>query len=129
LVSIRTDQPSYRPGARVAVTVQLQDEARNPVPQAAVDAVAISTDGQRYSIRLQPDATIPGRYTGTWDELPSGIYRVEPAGPEVERLLSGAPVPSREAAATSFVVREPWNPEQLDTRSDPVLAQQIAEIT
>jgi hypothetical protein len=131
LVNIRTDRPDYRSGDRVEVVVRLRDETGNPVPDAATEAVAVAEDGSRTAVPLQPDATDPGRYTGAFDRLPTGIYRVEPAGTEVARLLAtAAKETNSDAAATaSFTVRAPLNRELLDTRSDRALARQIADAT
>jgi hypothetical protein len=131
LVSIRTDRPDYRFGDRVEVVVRLVDEMGNPVVNADVEAIAVSEGDTRTAIPLQPDTSEPGRYVGTFDRLPTGIYRVEPGGAEVSRLLA---VQTREAkdevaATASFTVRSPLNREILDTRSDRALAQQIADAT
>jgi hypothetical protein len=131
LVSIRTDRPDYRFGDRVEVVVRLKDEAGNAVLNAEVQAVAVAENESRAAVPLQPDVSEPGRYVGNFDRLATGIYRVEPAGTEVNRLLSAEAVATKgEAAATaSFTVRAPLNREILDTRSDRALAQQIADAT
>jgi hypothetical protein len=130
-VSIRTDRPDYRLGERVPVVVRLADEAGLPVKGAAVQAVALGPEDSRTAILLEADEAAPGRYTGSFERLPTGIYRLEPAGDEVDRLgsldgLESSSAPSGEAAA-SFTVRSPPLRELLDTRSDRALAQQIAE--
>jgi hypothetical protein len=131
LVSIRTDRPDYRLGDRVEVVVRLKDEAGNAIVSAGIEAVAVASDDSRAAVPLQPDASEPGRYVGSFDRLPTGIYHVEPAGTEVDRLLSAAAVETNgEATATaSFTVRSPLDREVLDTRSDRALAQQIADAT
>jgi hypothetical protein len=131
LVSIRTDRPDYRLGDRVEVVVRLQDEAGNAVGRAETTAVAVAENGARVAIPLQPDSSEPGRFVGSFDRLPTGIYRVEPAGPEVERLLAGLPTETNDAPAiaASFTIRSLLNRELLDTRSDRALAQQIADAT
>jgi hypothetical protein len=131
-VSIRTDRPDYRHGEPVAVVVRLADEAGLPIKGAEVQAVATSADDSRAAITLHADEAAPGRYVGSFDRLPTGIYRIEPAGTEVDRLLSagGAEQPNSQpaiSAAASFTVRMPPQRELLDTRSDRALAQQIAE--
>ncbi len=131
LVSIRTDRPDYRFGDRVEVVVRLKEEAGNAVTTAEIQAVAVAEGDSRTAIPLQPDASEPGRYVGNFDRLPTGIYRVEPAGVEVDRLLSAAAVETngKVSATASFTVRAPLNREVLDTRSDRALAQQIADAT
>jgi hypothetical protein len=130
LVSIRTDRPDYRLGDRVEVVVRLRDEAGNAVGGADAQAIAVAENGSRMAIPLQADESEPGRYLGSFNRLPTGIYRVEPAGSSVDRLLAtsneeyGAP-----AVTTSFTVRPLPNRELLDTRSDRALAQQIADAT
>lgn len=128
LVSIRTDRPDYRLGEQVEVIVRLRDEAGNAVTTAEVEAVAVGEDESRSAVPLQGDPSEPGRYLGKLGQLPTGIYRVEPAGSEVNRLLSMEKVETNDqAAAASFTVRAPLNRELLDTRSDRTLAQQIAD--
>jgi hypothetical protein len=129
-VSIRTDRPDYRLGDEPAVVVQLADEAGNAVIGAHVEAVATAADRERSTTLLQADPSVPGRYIGDFNQLPSGIYRVAPAGAEVERLLAvRGPETPNEAATASFTIRAPLNRELLDTRSDRALAQQIADAT
>jgi len=131
LVSIRTDRPNYQPGDHVEVVVRLKDEMGNAIVNAEIEAVAVSADISRSVAPLQADATEPGRYVGQFDRLPTGIYRIEPAGPEVERLLAAvaAETNGKATATASFTVRSPLNRELLDTRCDRALAQQIAEAT
>ena len=131
LVSIRTDRPDYRAGDGVEVVVTLRDEAGNAIVGADVEGVAVAADESRAAVPLQADASEPGRYVGRFDRLPTGIYRIEPAGSEVDRLLNmaGAEANGAATAAASFTVQAPVNREVLDTRSDRALAQQIAEAT
>jgi hypothetical protein len=131
LVSIRTDRSDYRFGDRVEVTIRLKDESGNGVANSEVQAIAIGENNARTAIPLEADTSEPGRYVGAFDRLPTGIYRVEPAGAEVERLLSAAAAESnaKVSANASFTVRSQLNREVLDTRSDRALAQQIAEAT
>ena len=131
-VSIRTDRPVYRHGEPVSVVVRLADEAGLPVKQAEIQAVATSADESRAAVTLHADDQVPGRYVGSFDRLPTGIYRVEPTGPEVGRVLQAAEAlqpntPPATSAVASFTVRMPPERELLDTRSDRALAQQIAE--
>jgi hypothetical protein len=133
LVSIRTDRSDYQYGDRVEVVVRLRDEAGNVVANAEVKAAAITEGNSRTETPLQSDASEPGRYLGSFDRLPAGIYRVEPAGADVDRLQSAGSVATTgrgvAVATTSFAVRSPLNRELLDTRSDRALAQQIADAT
>jgi hypothetical protein len=124
-VSIRTDRPDYRAGDSVSVVIRLADEAGKPIKDAHIGAIAIDAEEGRTALTLHADAAVPGRYEGSFDRLPSGIYRVEPAGTEVERLLAEDTAGSQ--AVASFTIRTPPSRELLDTRSDRALAQQIAE--
>jgi hypothetical protein len=130
-VSIRTDRPNYRAGDSVEVVVRLNDAAGNAIVSAAIEAVAVDADNSRSAVPLQPDTAEPGRFVGKFERLPTGIYRVEPAGPEVEKLLAAVAAESNgeATAAASFTVRSPVNRELLDTRSDRALARQIADAT
>jgi hypothetical protein len=131
-VSIRTERPDYRLGEPVKVVVRLADEAGLPLKGAVVQATALGDDGTRTAITLEADEATPGRYIGSFQRLPTGIYRIEPAGDEVDRLLSldglDASEPRGEAVASFTVHSRPLR-ELLDTRSDRALAQQIAEAT
>jgi hypothetical protein len=131
LASIRTDRPDYRIGDRVMVVVRLRDEAGNAVSAAEVEAVAVAENGSRVAVPLQVDSSEPGRYVGSFDQLPTGIYHVEPAGAEVGRLLAAAAIDTNDAPAVTagFTIHSPTNRELLDTRSDRALAQQIADAT
>jgi hypothetical protein len=131
-VSIRTDRPDYHTGEPVEVVVRLADATGAPVKSAEIRAVAIGEGDSRAAISLLADEAAPGRYVGKFDRLPTGIYRVEPVGAEIDRLLAEAS-PNQlserplDEAAVSFTVRSPPHRELLDTRSDRALAQQIAE--
>ncbi len=131
VVNIRTDRAAYRQGESVQVTVRLQDAAGNPIAGAAPEAVATGAGETRVSVPLREDDNAPGRYVGAVDRLPSGVFRVEPVGEEIDRLLGAkGQRPAEPATATaSFMVRAPLNREQLDTRSDLALAKQIADAT
>jgi hypothetical protein len=130
-VSIRTDRPNYQSGDGVEVVVRLQDGVGSAVVDAKIEAIAVAADDSRFVVPLPGDAAEPGRYVGKFDRLPTGIYRIEPAGPEVERLLAADAAESNRGATASgsFTVRSPLNRELLDTRSDRALAQQIAAAT
>lgn len=125
--NIRTDRPEYRDGQRVQVTVQLNDESGKPATGAVVEAAAIGAGDSQVAVPLEPDEAVPGRYVGVFEGLPSGVYRVEPKGADVERLRKSAGGEEQETPAASFMVRAPVNRELLDTRSDRALARQIAE--
>jgi len=129
LVSIRTDRPDYRSGDSVQVVVRLNDESGNAIADATLQAIAIDADESRVTVPLQPDDSIPGRYLGEFERLPTGIYRVEPSGADVERLLHSSGQTGETAAMASFTVRSPLNRELLDTRTDRALAEQIADAT
>jgi hypothetical protein len=131
-VSIRTDRPDYRFGEPVSIVVRLADTAGAPLKDAEVQAIATSADDSRVAITLQPDETASGRYVGSFERLRTGVYRVEPAGAEVDRLLAADGADQAKAQPTgavvaSFTVRSPPPRELLDTRSDRALAQQIAD--
>jgi hypothetical protein len=130
-VSIRTDRPDYQLGERIDVVVRLKDAAGNAVTNATIEAVAEADGKSRTAVPLQPDDAEPGRYVGKFDRLPTGIYRVQPVGSAVDRLLSEATTEtnSSDAVTASFSVHSPRNRELLDTRSDRALAQQIADAT
>lgn len=129
MVSVRTDRSDYHTDDSVQVVVRLNDDEGNPVLDAKVEAVATGASNSQVTVPLEPDSTVPGRYVGQFDRLPSGIYRVEPIGDAVETLLQPdddeASVNS--AATASFTVRSNLNRELLDTRCDRALAQQIAD--
>ncbi|HVW38499.1 MAG TPA: hypothetical protein VHB99_14390, partial [Pirellulales bacterium] len=125
--SIRTDRSEYRKGERVQVTVQLNDETGRPAIGAAVEVAAAGGGDSQTTVPLSPDESVPGRYVGVFAGLPSGVYRVEPQGADVERLQKSADGETRERPAASFTVRAPVNRELLDTRCNRALARQIAE--
>lgn len=129
-VTIRTDRPDYQLGEQIDVVVRLKDAAGNAVTNAKIEAAA-EANGKRMAVPLQPDDLEPGRYIAEFDRLPPGIYRVQPVGAEVDRLLSDAPAEPNgfEVVTASFTVRAPRNRELLDTRSDRALAQQLADAT
>lgn len=123
LVNIRTDRPEYRQGDEVQVAVRLGNENGEAVVGAQIEAAALGSGDSKFVVPLRPDDSVPGRYTGSFEHLPNGVYRVEPKGAEVERLL---PAGESQAVAASFTVRTPLNREALETRSDRALAGQIA---
>ncbi len=104
----------------------LKDEAGEPVLDAEIEAAAVAGGDALYTVPLRPDDSVPGRYVGAFEQLPSGAYRVEPRGDQIEQLLQAAGPAERNSAA-SFTVRNPLNRELLDTRSDQALARQLAE--
>lgn len=128
-VRIRTDRPDYRGGEDVQVVVQLSDEAGAPLEDAAIEAVAVSGGDERIAIPLVEDESDPGRYLGTFEHLPAGLYHVEPRGDAVDAVLQSQAAEDQAAPKAHFAVRSPLNREVLDTRSDPALAQRIAEAT
>ena len=128
-VRIRTDRPDYRSGESVQVVVRLADETGAPHEGAAIEAVARGAGDAQVAIPLTGDPADPGRYVGTFQRLPAGVYQVEPRGAAVDALLQTPTADDRPAPAASFTVRSPLNRELLDTRSDRALAQQIADAT
>lgn len=127
LVRIRTDRPEYGRGDAVQVDVRLQQESGTPLGDAVVEVVAMQADAADRLIPLAPDPDEPGRYRAALDDLPPGIYRIEPRGDAVDKLLSTFDRDDEPVPAASFTVRQPLDRELLDTRSDRALAQQIAD--
>ncbi len=126
-VRIRSDKSQYKRTETVQVVVRLADEQGLPVLDAAVEAVATRADEQRVVIPLVADEEIPGQYRGQLARPEPGVYRLEPRGADVERLLQGQE--QLTDASASFTVRADVPSELLDTRADLALAQQIADAT
>jgi hypothetical protein len=126
MVRVRTDKSSYDNKENVQVVVRLLDEEQKAVSDAKVEAIAIRADDARVTIPLEADPQTPGRYVGRFDRLEPGIYRIEPSGPDVERLTKSD---KNYIEGASFTVRSNLKSELHDTRCDRALAQQIADVT
>jgi hypothetical protein len=123
-VRIRTDKSRYTSRETVQAVVELRNAEGKPV--AADDLQLRLTHGDVVRTAPLSATNVPGEYRAEIHSLPSGVYRIEPAGAAVEELQAGG---EQAPAAASFTVQSDASAELVDTRSDRALAQQIADIT
>lgn len=126
-VRIITDRVRYDEGQPVTVTVRLSEDDGNPVRGASIAASANQQQGTVATVDLVADDKVPGRYVGTFANLPAGAYRVTATGTEVERLLSATG--DQGHAEARINVSAAGSVELLNTRCNISLLRQIAEVT
>ena len=124
-VRIRTDKSRYETREDVQITVRLTDSEGEPVVAEGLEARITSGEDER-TVPLIPNSKIPGAYHAKARSLEPGDYRIEPVGTAIDELQKDNPA---EPASASFTIQADAPLELVDTRSDRVLAQQIADIT
>ncbi|MCA9056936.1 MAG: VWA domain-containing protein [Planctomycetaceae bacterium] len=124
-VRIRTDRSQYESHEEVRVTVRLTDDNGTPVSTDGLE-VRVSGGEEEHVLPLVAREDASGEYEAVIPRLSSGVYRVEPVGKVVDELQKDS---TFEAVSASFTVSANLPDELVLTRSDRVLAQQIADIT
>ena len=125
-VRTRSDKSRYADHETVAVVVRLAEGDGTAVVSEDLQVVARREDDDERTVPLIPDPQIPGQYNAQFTQLPAGVYRVEPVGSEIDRLLQQN---EQELVSASFTVQAILPQEFLDTRCDRALAQQVADLT
>ncbi|MCG6155917.1 hypothetical protein [Rubinisphaera margarita] len=123
-IRIATEKSRYTPEETVYATVKLQDAEGRPVLSEEMSLQLTSRTLER-TVPLRPVDGIPGEYQAEILPLPTGVYQIEPQGPEIEPLLAMGETESR----SSFTVLANRPLELADTRSNRGLATQLAEVS
>lgn len=125
-VRIRTDKARYAEHETVNVVVRLAEGDGTAVNSETLQIIAQRDDEDARTVELVPDEKIPGQYSAQLNQLSPGVYRVEPVGAEIDRLLNEN---EQELVNGSFTIQANLPLEFLDTRCDRALAQQLADLT
>jgi len=126
-VRINTDKTRYAVGEQIRVIAQLTRLNGDAYSSADLHATASRNQEMIATIDLTEDDAIPGRYLGQLEKLTAGPLRIQVAGPEVDELLQEEQ--ATDPVETSIVIEPAKSIEMRDTRSNPSLLAQIAELT
>ncbi|MEZ6088350.1 MAG: hypothetical protein R3C05_10060 [Pirellulaceae bacterium] len=136
LVRIRTAKSLYETDQSVDVEVALLDAAGDPVIEEnhSLDTLhlRLAIGDRLRTVPLAHDADRPGHYRASIDDLTPGVYQVQPAGGLIETLLlteQETQTGRDEQAVATFTVQSDLPDELIDTRTNRVLAHQIAQAT
>jgi hypothetical protein len=127
IVRLQTDRTRYSQREPVEVTVWLKDGAGRPLAGETIQAEARPFKGDAVSVELTADKQVPGRYFGTFNDLPPGAYKIAARGKAISQLLP-RPEDAEKAQATISVQRV-GSIEMLNTECNRPLLEQIAQIT
>lgn len=125
-VRVRSDKSRYAEYETANVVVRLAEGDGTAVISDDLQLVARRDDDDERTVALVADDKIPGQYSAQLNQLPPGVYRIEPVGTEIDRLLSEN---EQELVSGSFTIQAHLPLEFLDTRCDRALAQQLADLT
>lgn len=136
LVRIRAAKSLYETDQPVDVEVILLDAGGVAVVNDGADIntlhLRLMVGDQLRTVPLVHDAERPGHYRADLRDLSPGVYQAQPAGSLIDYLLSseqaGADNPIEKAVAT-FTVQADLPTELVDTRTNRVLAHQVAQAT
>ncbi|MGV3486176.1 MAG: hypothetical protein ACO1RT_17290 [Planctomycetaceae bacterium] len=136
LVRIRTAKSLYETDQPVDVEVILLNPDGDPVineqPDPQTLHLRLTVGEQHRTVPMAPIAERPGHYRADIRELPPGVYQVQPAGSMIDSLLVGeqdATDGRAEKAVATFTVQADLPTELVDTRTNRVLANQVAQAT
>ncbi|TWU01652.1 hypothetical protein [Neorhodopirellula pilleata] len=136
MVRIRTAKSLYETDQSVDVEVALLDADGDPVIQEQPDTdtlhLRLTVGDQLRTVPLAHDADRPGHYRADIRELSPGVYQAQPAGNLIEMLLSSEQASAEgrfEEAIATFTVQADLPAELVDTRTNRVLANQVAQAT
>ena len=87
IVRLQTDRTRYSQREPVEVTVWLKDSSGRPLAGETIQAEARPFKGEALSVDLTADKQVPGRYFGTFNDLPPGAYKVAARGKAISQLL------------------------------------------
>ncbi|MCA9241264.1 MAG: hypothetical protein KDA37_13735 [Planctomycetales bacterium] len=124
---VQTSDTQYKLGEKIEVVVTVSSEDGSPVRGAQLSGQAASPTGEPVVVPLRADDNVPGRYLGSFDNLPPGAYRVTAAGEVVEDILAAAP--DAEGSSAIVTVVAPENIEMADTRGNRNLLKELAAMT
>jgi hypothetical protein len=125
-VRLRTGKARYDENETIVTLVELTDIDGKPVSDAMLTVTAVCEGKPPAVTTMSADASVPGRYIGSFETLAAGEYDLRVEGDAIAALTMAADV---SPPAAHFLVRPFVSREQLDTRCDLVLAQQIADAT
>lgn len=126
-VRLQTDRMRYSQREPVEVTVWLKDSSGRPLAGETIQAEARPFKGDPVSVELAADKQVPGRYFGTFSDLPPGAYKVAPTGKSITQLLPKAE--DADKAQATISVQRVGSVEMLNTECNRPLLEQIAQIT
>jgi hypothetical protein len=127
IVRLQTDRTRYAQREPVEVTVWLKDSTGRPLSGETIQAEARPFKGDAVSVDLAADKQVPGRYFGSFTDLPPGAYKIAASGKAITQLLP-RPEDAEKAQATISVQRV-GSIEMLNTECNRPLLEQIAQIT
>jgi hypothetical protein len=127
IVRLQTDRTRYSQRDPVEVTVWLKDNTGRPLAGEAIQAEARPFKGDPQSVELAADKQVPGRYFGTFNDLPPGAYKVAARGKAISQLLPKAE--DADKAQATISVQRVGSVEMLNTECNRPLLEQIAQIT
>jgi hypothetical protein len=120
-VKLSTDKSNYGPRDEIQVSLQLVDVDGTPVSDARPSIAAYKSDTPVTTVELERDEQVPGRYVGRIEPLPAGNYRLEAAGPDVNRLLASEQFDEPVSRTVSIGGKLP--DEMVDTRANRPLLE------
>jgi hypothetical protein len=127
IVRLQTDRTRYSQREPVEVTVWLKDNTGRPLAGETIQAEARPFKGDALSVDLAADKEVPGRYFGTFNDLPPGAYKVAARGKAINQLLPRAE--DAEKAQATISVQRVGSIEMMNTECNRPLLEQIAQIT
>lgn len=126
LVRLGTSQARYPLHSRVEVRAKIMQPDLTPSAGGQVAARVVRDDQLVLRRRLEYIGDVPGMYVADLGELPSGQYRVELEGPQVEAILAAE---GAAKVATGFSVDAATSTEQVELAADRGLPGLLARLT
>lgn len=126
-VRLITDKTHYNLNDAIEVTVWLKDQTGRPLSGESIQASVRTLDETVATIELKADEAIAGRYSGMFEEVKPGAYEIAVLGDIVDDLMTAEEDGSVVRAMVTIEANE--NLEMMDTRGNPSLLKQLADIT
>jgi hypothetical protein len=127
IMRLQTDRTRYSQREPVEVTVWLKDNTGRPLAGETIQAEARPFKGEALSVDLAADKQVPGRYFGSFNDLPPGAYKIGARGKVISQLFPKAE--DAEKAQATISVQRVGSVEMLNTECNRPLLEQIAQIT
>ncbi|MCK4284328.1 MAG: hypothetical protein KAX44_08435, partial [Candidatus Brocadiae bacterium] len=126
LVKLGTDEARYPLHSGVEVRAKIMRPDWTPLISDEVAALVFRDEQLVLRKKLQYIGDLPGMYVADLGALPSGAYRVELTGPDIEALLAEE---DADKVSTQFSVDPATSTEQIELAADHGLPGLLAQLS